>query len=379
MEQERIYNTAVELTKSKRAIDIKRAMDLFASIPAYKDAGSQAQACRKRLEALAQVDLRIPKESEQKTFANLRLVMIFLVVCSLFGVAMTFLPREKKENIPAPFAEPTDTYDSTLASTQKPMDIDLFYTAHPTVTIVATASPTMPTTTVTSIQTLQPTVMTTVQPTQTPTLTPIPTPTPSQTPSGASAMHTVLFGAYEQDNNTSNGAEPIEWIVIDEQDGRTLLLSKYALDAKPFHSAPYDSMDFIYWSGCTMRIWLNQTFLESAFSKEEQEQIYLTTVNTVVHAEGSFDTQDKVFLLSYQEANQLRNQFPETNILIPDVTDSARALAGENASAWWLRTNGMGWDNTHYVSGTGSISYDGGMSPRTVLLVRPAMWVTLSN
>ena len=37
----------------------------------------------------------------------------------------------------------------------------------------------------------------------------------------------ITFGHYEQDNNLDNGAEPIEWIVLDVQDGKALLLSKY--------------------------------------------------------------------------------------------------------------------------------------------------------
>ena len=43
----------------------------------------------------------------------------------------------------------------------------------------------------------------------------------------------VTFGMYEQDNDKSNGAEAIEWQVLDKKDGKVLLLSKYALDAKP--------------------------------------------------------------------------------------------------------------------------------------------------
>ena len=40
----------------------------------------------------------------------------------------------------------------------------------------------------------------------------------------------LSFGAYEQDNNTSNGKEEIEWIVLDKKDDRMLVISRYALD-----------------------------------------------------------------------------------------------------------------------------------------------------
>ena len=45
----------------------------------------------------------------------------------------------------------------------------------------------------------------------------------------------VTFGTYEQDNNLKNGAEAIEWQVLDKKDCKVLLLSKYALDAKPYN------------------------------------------------------------------------------------------------------------------------------------------------
>lgn len=37
------------------------------------------------------------------------------------------------------------------------------------------------------------------------------------------------FGSYEQDNDTSNGKEDIEWLVLEVKDGKALLISKYAL------------------------------------------------------------------------------------------------------------------------------------------------------
>lgn len=42
--------------------------------------------------------------------------------------------------------------------------------------------------------------------------------------------HYVSFGKYEQDNNTSNGKEKIEWLVLEVKDGKALVISKYALD-----------------------------------------------------------------------------------------------------------------------------------------------------
>ena len=46
----------------------------------------------------------------------------------------------------------------------------------------------------------------------------------------------VRFGDYEQDNDEGNGEEPIEWIVLDVDGDRALLLSRYALDAQPYNT-----------------------------------------------------------------------------------------------------------------------------------------------
>ncbi|MBP3696995.1 MAG: hypothetical protein J6J45_05560, partial [Clostridia bacterium] len=63
----------------------------------------------------------------------------------------------------------------------------------------------------------------------------------------------ITFGSYEQDNDLSNGKEPIEWLVLDKQDGKVLVISKYALDAKPYNDEYVD----VTWETCTLRSWLN--------------------------------------------------------------------------------------------------------------------------
>ena len=44
----------------------------------------------------------------------------------------------------------------------------------------------------------------------------------------------VIFGHYEQDNNTSNGKEDIEWLVLEKEADRMLVISRYVLDAMPY-------------------------------------------------------------------------------------------------------------------------------------------------
>ena len=146
---------------------------------------------------------------------------------------------------------------------------------------------------------------------------------------GAVVGSTVTFGNYEQ----GNGQVPIEWIVLDRQEERALLLSKCALDAKPFHEVEDRT---VTWAECTLRAWLNGDFYNSAFSDEERARIVQVT-NTTANAP---DTQDCVFLLSLDELNAY---FPDEASRIADATEYAVAQGGRvsretGKTYWWLRT-----------------------------------------
>ena len=80
---------------------------------------------------------------------------------------------------------------------------------------------------------------------------------------------TVILGFYEQDNDLSNGPEPIEWQVIGTRDGHTLLISKYALESSKYNEN-YMEID---WENSTLRSWLNNDFYNTAFSASDRKRI----------------------------------------------------------------------------------------------------------
>ena len=62
----------------------------------------------------------------------------------------------------------------------------------------------------------------------------------------------ITFGRYPQD---ADGRElPIEWQVLDVQDGRALLLSRYILDVQPY-AEPGGSL---FWGESHLRAWLQR-------------------------------------------------------------------------------------------------------------------------
>ena len=119
----------------------------------------------------------------------------------------------------------------------------------------------------------------------------------------------IVFGRYEQDRNEDNGPEPIEWEVLAEEDGKMLLISRYVLDVHKFNEERNGEYTDVTWETCDLRKWLNNEFLNTAFSTSEQQKIILTTLSNPVSPGRdvpieSNDTQDKVFCLSVDEVMQ---------------------------------------------------------------------------
>ncbi len=194
----------------------------------------------------------------------------------------------------------------------------------------------------------------------------------------------ITFGSYEQDNDASNGKEDIEWLVLDKEDDRVLVISKYALDCQMYN----EKNKPLTWSSCSLRSWLNSSFIDSAFSSDEQSQILIAAVtadsNPNRDVPAGKDTEDKVFLLSIKEAEQYFDS-DEARWCVP--TSYARACGasvdnvnttadGEGTCLWWLRTPGTLPNYAAYVDNAGSVSYDGHYVSFRNNAVRPALWIS---
>ena len=196
---------------------------------------------------------------------------------------------------------------------------------------------------------------------------------------------TIIFGAYEQDNNTGNGKEPIEWRVLAKEGNRILVISKYGLDAKAYN----DIYTSTTWETCTLRQWLNNDFYNAAFSEEEKAAIPTVTVTAEDNAEYSTyagkDTNDKVFLLSIREANQYfssdedRLCAPTDYAIAQGAWTSDYTTGGRAAGSWWLRSPGMVSSIAAFVRSDGLVRYSGDYVCRGSSVARPALWIDLSE
>lgn len=190
----------------------------------------------------------------------------------------------------------------------------------------------------------------------------------------------IKFGKYEQDNNISNGNEPIEWLVLDIKDCKALVISNYALDCKQYYPSDTD----ITWENCTLRNWLNNNFLSAAFSDDEKTMIPTVMVsadeNPDSYAYPGNATQDQVFLLSITEANKY---FSSDNARKCKPTDYAVAKGTEESDegycGWWLRSPGGNQTRAADVSrSSGRIDENGNDVDYVINAVRPALWIDLS-
>lgn len=195
----------------------------------------------------------------------------------------------------------------------------------------------------------------------------------------------VLFGLYEQDGNTSNGKEIIEWQVLDEKDGRALVISKYALDAKLYN----ESRESVTWEQCSLRTWLNGDFLQAAFSADAQARIVESVVpahrNPNYETDPGNDTRDKVFLLSIDEAEKYFANGAARTCQPTAYTISNKVFKSWDTDDcyWLLRSSGRDQETVALVFSGGAVNtggyfVDGGVDHARGA-VRPALWINLNS
>ena len=196
----------------------------------------------------------------------------------------------------------------------------------------------------------------------------------------------IVFGAYEQDNNTSNGKEDIEWLVLAKEDNKILVISDKALDCKPYNQ----SRDYVTWETCSLRNWLNNDFINAAFTAEERAMILTVTVSADMNPEYNTNpgnaTKDKVFLLSIVEAekyftsDEARKCVPtEYAISNGASTSDSYTKGGKATCLWWLRSPGFDQFIAAYVNYFGPVLRYGRSVGNVSNSVRPAMWITIDG
>ncbi len=186
----------------------------------------------------------------------------------------------------------------------------------------------------------------------------------------------VYYGTYDIEPLWTG--ERIEWFVVERQEDKVLLVAVYGLDGASFQKA-YEATN---WEASSIRENLNNYFIDTAFT--EQEQALLVTTKIVTEANSQYETDggsftyDKVFLLSVEEVekyfadDEARRFSPTTMACRRGININPR----EGSSWWWLRTMGAESNMAAVVSVDGEINLEGERVNIVSGAVRPAMWVT---
>ncbi len=238
--------------------------------------------------------------------------------------------------------------------------------------------------------------------------------------SEAEAGDLVCMGVYQQTADSAEN-EPIYWRVLAKEGDRILLLSDKLLDSFSYNYNPdQEVMTDVTWENCSLREFLNQPegFL-SMFTEEEIARMQTThlenkAANEELMAQWGFledqgektysdlsiqdrpddpDTDDRVFLLSYQEVLQYfgepteeagDGEYPFTVLKVNPawtafVTDAVTTGYYDNETrggAWLTRTlcnSHSDEDMVVYISSTGQV-FD--YFTYVPLFIRPAVWVS---
>lgn len=187
----------------------------------------------------------------------------------------------------------------------------------------------------------------------------------------------------------------IEWLKLISSSGRFLCLSADIITVLPYN----DELKKTSWKSCSLRKWLNTSFMER-FTDEERRRII--RINCLEDGFIQNNENDSVFLLSLKEVEKIFNcRIPVKNErfdllsesdMNPDLvsvlnlseyeikhirekTGHDYSLINGKAMSWWLRDNGV--DSTHAarVNCRGVIRDRGREVNRNLVGVRPAIWL----
>ena len=188
----------------------------------------------------------------------------------------------------------------------------------------------------------------------------------------------ITFGNYWQGKDKSAGKQPVEWQVLDVKDGKALVISKYGLIKHEYNKEHI----CVTWETCTLRKWLNDTFIKDIFSAEEMKAVMLSDVsadkNPNYNTNQGNDTKDKLFLLSIKEVEQYF--VSDEKRLCKPTEYAVNNGAYENNrghSWWWLRSAGGYSSDAAYVVSYGCVYYSGRSVFSDDGSVRPAFWLNL--
>ena len=183
---------------------------------------------------------------------------------------------------------------------------------------------------------------------------------------------------YHKTENNYFKYEPIKWRVLHYENSEAFLLADAILDSQPYHSEKEE----IDWEKSSIRAWLNNEFINKAFSNEENKAINTVELinkdNSKYGTQGGKNTSDKLFLLSVSEVDETEES-KEYGFWDKKTRKCKNDNFSEETYFWWLRSPGNSSHDAagvYYYGWVFGYGYDvqepaGG--------IRPALYLNLSS
>jgi ribosomal protein L40E len=197
---------------------------------------------------------------------------------------------------------------------------------------------------------------------------------------------TIKFGSYPYSENGEEKA--IEWQILEKYtNGTALVISKYALD-----NVKYNEKDeSVTWETSTIRKWLNNDFYNMAFRNANKNLIvesYLENKgNTKWNTKGGNNTNDKIFLLSTDEARKYFSSDEKRKLWPTPYAKGSNSKEGnldtssssDSSCWWWLRSPGSNQSYAAFVFSGGYVDSLGRHVYGASGAVRVALKINLNN
>ena len=183
---------------------------------------------------------------------------------------------------------------------------------------------------------------------------------------------------YHKTENNYFKYEPIKWRVLHYENSEAFLLADAILDSQPYHSENEE----IDWEKSSIRAWLNNEFINKAFSNEENKAINTVELinkdNSKYGTQGGKNTSDKIFLLSLAEVSRKKDG-KKYGLLDDEMKACENSDFSKKVSWWWLRSPGDDRYCAAVVNSDGWVYGDGSRVNGSDDGVRPALHLNLSS
>jgi len=226
----------------------------------------------------------------------------------------------------------------------------------------------------------------------------------------ADYMESIAHGELSYAENSIIEFGGINWIVLDVQDDRMLIITERIIEKRMFCEDETKWKEFVSWCESDLRLYLNNGFYNS-FDENERKKIIKVTNHTPDNpwliAPSVEDTEDYVFLLSLDEVlqyfgdseqlyyNLLEEAIPSEDdgfgvfywffdderwVQIDDEFNFARIAYDSEGEAldWFLRSPGLFSGGASAVTREGHLDVIGWtVGVRGNYGVRPALWLNI--